>query len=39
LGVGKSNSHFSGWITELLIFARALSDADRQQVERVLLEK
>jgi hypothetical protein len=39
LGIGRSNSHFSGCIAELLIFTKPLSDADRQQIERYLMEK
>jgi len=39
LGIGKSNTHFSGCIAELLVYTRALPEAERNQVERNLAEK
>jgi hypothetical protein len=39
LGIGKNNSHFSGTIAEVLVYDRALPDAERARVERTLAEK
>ena len=37
LGQGSQNSFFTGEISELLVYDRALTDAERQTVERYLL--
>jgi hypothetical protein len=39
LGIGKNNSHFSGAIAEIVVFARALSEPERQDLERYLMDK
>jgi hypothetical protein len=39
LGQGSQNSFFTGEISELLVYDRALTDAERQTVERYLLAK
>jgi hypothetical protein len=39
LGIGKNNTHFSGAIAEIVVFARALSEPERQDLERYLMDK
>jgi len=39
LGIGKNNTHFSGTLAEVLVYDRALPDAERARVERSLAEK
>jgi hypothetical protein len=39
LGAGYNNTYFAGDIAEVLVYNRALSDPERQQVEQYLLAK
>ena len=39
LGRGDSNTYFNGHIAEVLVYTRALTDADRQSIEAYLRAK
>lgn len=39
LGIGKKDTHYQGCVAEVLVYGRALSDAERDQVSRYLADK